>query len=87
MNFGDALIAVKLGGKIARAGWNGAGMFAYLVPANSYPVQTGAAASHFGAGSMVPYDAYFALKNATGTVSTWAPSCNDSLAEDWMVVP
>lgn len=86
MDFGQALKSLKAGEKVARAGWNGAGMFAYLVPANSYPVQTGAAASHFGAGSMVPYRAYLALKTAQDDVATWAPSCSDVLAEDWQIV-
>ena len=86
MNFGDALAALKDGEKVARHGWNGAGMFAYLVPAASYPVQTGAAASHFGEGSMVPYRAYLAIKTVDGDVATWAPSCSDVLAEDWGIV-
>lgn len=86
MNFGEALESLKAGQKVARDGWNGKGMFAYLVPAASYPVQTGAAASHFGEGSFVPYRAYLALKTVDGDVATWAPSCSDVLAEDWSVL-
>src|ERR1043165_3123459 len=52
MTFGLALDALKRGLRVARAGWNGKGMFAYLVPANSYPAQTGAAKAHFGEGGM-----------------------------------
>ncbi|WP_314972813.1 DUF2829 domain-containing protein [Comamonas testosteroni] len=86
MNFGDAIKELKLGKRLQRTGWNGKGLFIYLVPAASYPVQTGAAKEHFGAGAMVPYAAYLALKNVDETVSTWAPSINDTLAEDWQVV-
>ncbi|UIS65504.1 hypothetical protein [Acidovorax phage AP1] len=86
MNFGQALAAIKAGQRIQRAGWNGRGMFVYLVPAASYPVQTGAAKAHFGPGAMVPYDAYMAIKNVNETVSTWVPSVNDCLAEDWGIV-
>ena len=86
LTFGLAVEALKKGLKVARAGWNGKGMFAYLVPANSCPAQTGAAKSHFGDGAMVPYRAYLALKTAQGDVATWAPSCSDALAEDWMIV-
>lgn len=86
MTFGGALVALKRGAKVARAGWNGKGMFAYLVPAASYPAQTGAAKSHFGEGALVPYNAYLALKNVDNTVSTWAPSGGDALAEDWLIV-
>ena len=86
LTFGTALTALKTGQRVARAGWNGKGMFVYLVPANSYPAQTGAAKAFFGEAGMVPYNAYLALKGADDTVSTWAPSGSDALAEDWLIV-
>lgn len=86
IDFGEALRAIKRGEKVARKGWNGKGMFVYYVPANKYPVQTGAAKSHFGEGAMVPYNAYMAIKNVDDSVSTWVPSVNDCLAEDWSIV-
>ena len=86
LKFGQALEAIKAGQRIARTGWNGKGMFVYFVPPASYPVQTGAAKAHFGEGAMVPYNAYMAIKNVDGTVSTWVPSVNDCLASDWGVV-
>jgi Protein of unknown function (DUF2829) len=82
-SFSAALVVLKDGGRVARSGWNGNGMFAYLVPAASYPVQTGAAKAHFGEGSLVPYRAYLALKTAQEDVATWVPSVSDVLAEDW----
>jgi len=86
LTFGTALTALKTSQRVARAGWNGKGMFVYLVPANAYPAQTGAAKAHYGEGAMVPYNAYLALKGADDTVSTWAPSGSDALAEDWLIV-
>ena len=86
MTFGLAIEALKKGLRVARAGWNGKGMFVYLVPPASYPAQTGAAKAHFGEGAMVPYNAYMAIKNVNETVSTWVPSVNDCLAEDWEVL-
>jgi hypothetical protein len=86
ISFGDALLMLMAEKRVARAGWNGKGMFVYRVPPASYPVQTGAAKSHFGEGSMVPYNAYLALKGVDDTVSTWVPSVNDCLAEDWIVL-
>lgn len=83
MNFGDALVAVKAGKKICRSGWNGKGMFVYYVPAAAYPAQTGVAKAYFGEAALVPYAAYLAIKNVNDTVSTWVPSINDVLAEDW----
>jgi hypothetical protein len=86
LSFGNAIVAAKAGKKVARKGWNGLGMFAYIVPAASYPAQTGAAKAHFGENALVPYRAYWALKTAQEDVATWNPSGSDSLAEDWMIV-
>jgi hypothetical protein len=86
MCFSGALLHLKGGARITREGWNGRGMFVYLVPANSYPAQTDAAKAHFGDGALVPYNAYAALVGANGTVSTWAPSIGDTLAEDWLIL-
>lgn len=86
ISFGDALLMLMADKRVARAGWNGKGMFIYRVPPASYPVQTGAAKAHFGEGSLVPYNAYLALKGVDDTVSTWVPSVSDCLAHDWHVV-
>lgn len=83
MNFGQAIEELKKGNIVRRAGWNGNGMFVYLVPANAYPAQTGAAKYYYGDGALVPYNAYLAIKNVDETVSTWVPSVNDVLSEDW----
>ena len=84
MNFGEALREAKAGKKIQRIGWNGQGMYAYIVPANAYPAITDIAGKEFG--DMVPYRAYWALKTAQNDVATWAPSGSDSLAEDWQII-
>lgn len=84
--FSWALAKMKDGKPVARSGWNGTGMFAYSVPAASYPAQTGVAKQYFGENSMVPYRAYYALKGADGQVATWVPSSTDLDAEDWYVV-
>jgi len=85
-SFGSAIAAAKEGYKVARSGWNGAGMFAYIVPSASYPAQTGVAKQHFGENAMVPYRAYWALKTAQGNVVPWLASQTDVLAEDWCTV-
>lgn len=85
LNFGQAIELAKQGKKVARVGWNGSGMFAYIVPANSYPPSTEAMKEYFK-GENVPYRAYWALKTAQNDVATWSPSGSDSLAEDWMLV-
>ena len=85
LTFGQAIESAKQGKKVARKGWNGQGMFAYIVPANSYSPQTGVAKEYWG-DKLVPYRAYWALKTAQEDVATWSPSGSDSLAEDWLIV-
>ena len=86
LNYGEALNRLKRGMPMARGGWNGRGMFVYYVPAASYPAQTGVAKEYFGEDALVPYNEYLAIKNASGSVSTWVASINDQMAEDWYVV-
>ncbi len=88
MNFGQAIEALKAGRMVARAGWNGKGMFLYYVPANSYPAQTEVATAYWGKNGgntvpMVPYGAYIAMKTAQENVVPWLASQTDVLAEDW----
>ncbi len=85
-NFGGALTALKLGKKVARTGWNGKGMFVYYVPEGAYAPCTPIAETLVNEEGLVEYNPYFAIKNVNGSVSTWVPSVNDCLAEDWYVV-
>ena len=84
MNFSIILDKIKEGKKVARAGWNGKGMYLYYVPAQSYPAVTEVAKKEFG--DMVPYGAYIAMKTAQGNVVPWLASQTDLLAEDWVVI-
>ena len=84
MNFGEVLAILKHGGSVSREGWNGKGMFLYLVPANNYTAQTEIAKKHFG--DSVPYETYIALKTVQNSVVPWLASQTDLLAEDWKTV-
>jgi hypothetical protein len=86
MSFGLAIEAMKKGLKVARAGWNGKGMFLYHVPANYYQATTDAAKSFYGENSLVPYGAYIAMKTAANNVVPWLASQTDMLADDWTIV-
>ena len=86
MNFGQALELVKNGKKIYRDGWNGKGMYVYFVPAAKYKRCVEAASNIADENDMVQYNSYFAIKNVDNSVSTWVPSVNDCLAEDWRIV-
>lgn len=86
MTFGDAITALKSDSKVARSGWNGRGMFVYLAPGDHFVAKTNAAKSFADIDGTVQYNSYMAIKNVNGTVSTWVPSVNDCLAEDWAIV-
>lgn len=86
MSFGMAVEAARQGYKVARKGWNGVGMFAYIVPAAKYKPQTSVAMDMAFDDGLIPYREYWALKTAQNDIATWAPSGGDSLAEDWFIV-
>lgn len=84
-DFGTALHLMELGERVQREGWNGKGMFVYIVPAASYPAQRNTKGVLVGdyPDDMVPYGAYIALKTASGEVVPWTISQSDALATDW----
>lgn len=86
MSFGHALVALKDGRKVARAGWNGKGMFLYFVSADNYPARTAIAKAEWGENALVPYGAYIAMKTAQNNVVPWLASQTDVLADDWCIV-
>lgn len=85
-SFGDAVLLMKLGKKVARKGWNGSGMFAYYVPAAKYKAQTSVMLDMAFDNNLIPYREYLALKTAQGDIATWSPSTSDALANDWLLV-
>ncbi|MGL5716198.1 MAG: DUF2829 domain-containing protein [Cetobacterium sp.] len=86
LTFGEALIFLKKGEKLQRINWNGKGMFVYLVEGGNYKVQSRAIKKYADEHETVKYNPYMAIKNVDNTISTWVPSVNDCLAEDWQVV-
>jgi hypothetical protein len=87
ISFSAALQALKAKLPVQRDGWNGKGMFVYLVAAGRYP-PVAPIAHQIAAGQedgRVPYGPYLAMKTATGEVVPWLASQTDILAEDWSV--
>lgn len=84
-DFSGALVGLRQGRKLQREGWNGKGMFVYLVPAASYPAQRNENGTMLGIfpDDMVPYRPYLAMKTAQGDVVPWVASQSDLLANDW----
>jgi hypothetical protein len=87
MDFGKALELLKLGAKVARAGWNGKGMFLFLVPGSTFKVSRAPLLGIYPEGTEVNYHAHVDMKTADEKVVPWLCSQTDMLAEDWVVVP
>ena len=86
MTFGEALKLLKEGYKIAREGWNGKGMFLFLVPGSTFKVNRPPLMGIYPEGTEIEYYAHIDMKTAQGYVVPWVPSQSDILAEDWFIV-
>ena len=86
MSFGLAVEAMKMGKKVARVGWNGSGMFAYLVPGSQFKVNRAPLLGIYPEGTDITYRPHIDLKTADGSIATWSPSGSDALADDWYIV-
>lgn len=81
MTFAGAIQALKMGRKVARAGWNGKGMWLRHVDARNYDVGS---RTTQGADHLLPW---IGMKTADGGFVPWLASQSDLLAEDWVEVP
>jgi hypothetical protein len=86
LTFGDALHMLKLGEKVARSGWNGKGMFVFLVNGSKFNVSRAPLLGIFPEGTEINYRPHIDIKNVDGSISTWVPSIGDVMAEDWTTV-
>lgn len=93
LTFGDAIHLLKLGHRVARAGWNGKGMWLSLscdgsreVAAENFWSPHNAAHAHSLGGKAVVQPC-ITMKNAQGEIQMgWVATQSDMLAEDWMVL-
>jgi len=86
MNFSDALTAIKGGELLARAGWNGKGMFVFLVKGSTFIVNREPLLSILGDGKAVRYQGHIDMHTADGSIVPWLASQSDLLADDWETV-
>lgn len=91
MTFGLAIEALKAGKKVARAGWNGKGMWLALQAGSVItPEQArgGAAKGRADEGATeITILPHIDMRAADGSVVVgWLASQTDMLAEDWMIV-
>lgn len=88
MSFGLAIEALKLGARVARAGWNGKGMWLVLDPGSVVSeVREGSAYHKAGVTGSFTINPHIDMKTATGEMQPgWLASQTDMLADDWQLV-
>ena len=86
MDFGAALQALKNGQKVAREGWNGKGMFLFLVPGSVFKVNRAPLLGIYPEGTEITYRPHIDMKTVDGEIVPWVASQTDLLADDWCIV-
>ena len=86
LTYGDALYLLRQGKKLARAGWNGKGMFVYLVPGSTFTVNRAPLLGIYPEGTEITYRDHLDMKYADGSCGVWLASQSDQLVDDWGVV-
>lgn len=86
LTFEEALANIKKGHKVARSGWNGKGMFLFLVPGSTFVVNRPPLLGIYPEGTSVNYLPHIDMKTAQGDIVPWLASQTDILAEDWEIV-
>ena len=86
-DFAFALAGLKAGRRVSRSGWNGKGMFVFLVPGSTFKVNRPPLLGIYPEGTEVRYHAHIDMKTADGMVVPWLASQTDVLAEDWTLLP
>jgi hypothetical protein len=78
LDFGWALRCLKADGRVYREGWNGKGMFIFLVSGWTYTD---------GKQDNYPNLPFIAMKTADDKVVPWLATQSDVLATDWEAAP
>lgn len=86
LSFGDAIEYLKRGFKVARKGWNGKGMFLFLVQGSRFKVNRPPLLGIYEEGTEINYHAHIDMKTADNQVVPWLASQTDMLADDWEIV-
>lgn len=89
--FEDALKWLRGGRKITRSGWNGKGMFIYLVKNGTVVIyqdndSTRPLIGLYAEGTKVYQQDRIDMRFANGDLGIWTPTHEDILAKDWNVL-
>ena len=86
MNFSMALVLLKEKQRLAREGWNGKGMYVYLVDGSTFAVSRPPLLGLLPEGTEVQYRPHLDMRTADGQYVPWVASQSDLLADDWVAV-
>lgn len=86
MDFSEALKSIKEGKKVSRLGWNGKGMFIFLVSGSRFKVNRAPLLGIYPEGTEIEYHAHIDMCTANGQIVPWLCSQTDMLADDWYVI-
>lgn len=84
--FSWALDYIKEGKKLTRLGWNGRGMFVFLVPGSQFKVNRFPLLGIYPEGTLIDYHAHIDMRTVNGEIVPWVASHTDLLADDWQIV-
>ena len=85
-SFSIALSMLKDGRRVARTGWNGKGMFLFLVPGSTFQVNRAPLLGIYPEGTVIDYCPHIDMKTADGRITPWLASQADLIEDDWMLV-
>lgn len=68
MNFSQALNAIKVGERVSRSGWNGKGMFVFLVQGSVFKVNRPPLLGIYPEGTEINYHAHIDMRTADGMI-------------------
>lgn len=85
LTFSQALIHLKNGIKMQRVGWNGKGMYLFIIGTNTSEIGIGKGGWHYtnGVNDNMELLPFIAMRTADNKVVPWLASQTDILAEDW----
>lgn len=81
--FDVALRRLERGERVTRSGWNGKGMFLFLVRGSQFEVNRPPLLGIYPEGTEIDYHAHIDMRTATGQIVPWTASQTDLLAKDW----
>ena len=74
------------GKKVARRGWNGKGMFIFLVPGSRFKVNRAPLLGIYPEGTEISYRPHIDMRTADGEIVVWTAAQSDLLANDWILI-